>query len=169
MPSDGKALLMQELLVRRARIDESDAVAALFRLSRQTAMPYLPDLHTPEEDRTFFRERIFATCAVDVAERNGELAGFCAFREGWIDQFYVHPQHQRAGVGSALLHRALIAQGEVRLWTFQRNAVARRFYEKHGFRCVATTAGENEEHEPDMLYAWSKSQNESQVVDPLRL
>ena len=42
------------------------------------------------------------------------------------------------------------------LWTFQRNAQARRFYEAHGFVASEfTDCSHNEEREPDMLYAWS--------------
>ena len=48
---------MRDIAVRRARGDESDTVAALVRLSKETAMPFLPNLHTPGEDRAFFRDR----------------------------------------------------------------------------------------------------------------
>jgi putative acetyltransferase len=145
---------MQELLLRRAGRDESAAVAALFRLSRQAAPPHLPDLHTPDEDRAFFRDRVFAECSVWVASIAGSLAGFCAFRDGWVDHLYVAPEQQRRGIGTALLDQAKREQRELRLWTFQRNANARAFYEKHGFAVQRLTGGENEEREPDVLYVW---------------
>jgi hypothetical protein len=63
---------MRDIVVRRARREESDAVAVLFRLSLRSAMPFLADRHTAEEDRAFFRDRVFAACEVWVAERNGE-------------------------------------------------------------------------------------------------
>ncbi|MDB5071925.1 MAG: putative GCN5-related N-acetyltransferase [Candidatus Eremiobacteraeota bacterium] len=155
---------MDDPVVRRAHAGESDAVAALFRLSKETALPYLPDLHTPEEDRAFFRERVFETCEVWVAERNGLLVGFCAFREGWIDQLYVHPANQRTGVGAALLRKAMHANERLQLWTFQRNEQARAFYEAHGFTCAKMTNGsDNEEREPDVLYAWSSNSRISLV------
>jgi GNAT superfamily N-acetyltransferase len=158
---------MRDIEVRRARADESDAVAALFRLSRETAMPYLPALHTPEEDRAFFRDRVFASCEVCVAERNDELAGMCAFREGWIDQLYVHPDHQRTGIGAALLRKAKDANDRLQLWAFQRNENARSFYESQGFRLVKTTDGEdNEEREPDALYVWSRTGSDE--AEPLK-
>jgi hypothetical protein len=48
------------------------------------------------------------------------------------------------------------------LWTFQRHANARSFYEAHGFRCVRFTAGrDNEEHEPDALYEWTRYSSRS--------
>ena len=41
------------------------------------------------------------------------------------------------------------------LWTFQINATAQRFYERHGFVAVDRTDGSaNEEREPDIRYRW---------------
>jgi GNAT superfamily N-acetyltransferase len=146
---------MPDFVLRRARDDESDAVAALFRLSLRTGLPFLAERHTPEEDRAFFRDRVFATCEVWVAERNGELAGMCAFRKGWLDHLYVHPANQRGGIGAALLQKAKDAHAHLQLWAFQRNENARRFYESQGFRLVKTTDGrDNEEREQDALYLW---------------
>ena len=146
---------MEEITIRRARAEESDALATLFRRSRTTALPFLPDLHTPEEDRTFFRERVFVACEVWVADVNGTPAGFCAVRAGWVDHLYVDPAQQRRGVGAALLRTAMEANDRLLLWTFQCNTNARRFYEAHGFRCIRLTDGaDNEEREPDALYEW---------------
>jgi GNAT superfamily N-acetyltransferase len=147
---------MEHPVVRRARDDESDAVAALARRSRRAALPYLADSHTPDEDRRFFREHVFATSEVWVVEEDAGLLGFCAVRAGWIDHLYVDPEHQRTGIGTALLGKAMETNERLELWTFQRNANARAFYESHGFKLVRETDGrDNEEHEPDALYAWS--------------
>jgi putative acetyltransferase len=149
---------MRDIVLRRARDDESDAVADLFRLSLRTAMWFLQDRHTAEEDRAFFRDRVFATCEVWVAERDGELTGLCAFRDGWVDHLYVHPARLRSGIGAALLRKAKDANERLQLWAFQRNENALRFYESQGFRLVTTTDGrDNEEREPDALYAWERS------------
>lgn len=147
-------------MLRRAWPNESDALAAIFRLCRDTALPYLPDIHTPDDDSKFFRDQVFPTCDVWVAQEGGALTGFCALRQGWIDHLYVHPAHQRAGIGTALLRKAMEENETLQLWTFQRNAGARAFYVANDFSCVRTTNGEdNEEREPDALYAWSRSSN----------
>ena len=44
------------------------------------------------------------------------------------------------------------------LWTFQQNAGARRFYERHGLAAIEFTEGEgNEEKTPDVRYEWKPS------------
>jgi hypothetical protein len=41
------------------------------------------------------------------------------------------------------------------LWTFQRNAIARRFYEKHGFLLIRETDGlAMKKEEADALFTW---------------
>jgi ribosomal protein S18 acetylase RimI-like enzyme len=55
-------------------------------------------------------------------------------------------------------HAKALRPNGLQLWVFQRNAGARRFYERHGFRLVKLTDGSaNMEREPDALYAWHPS------------
>jgi ribosomal protein S18 acetylase RimI-like enzyme len=68
----------------------------------------------------------------------------------------VLPRAQRRGIGTALLDIARSKLARLELWTFQRNAQARRFYEARGFVLVEETDGSrNEEREPDARYLWS--------------
>jgi len=46
--------------------------------------------------------------------------------------------------------------GGLRLWTFESNTGAQRFYERHGFVATDRTDGRNnEEGAPDILYVWN--------------
>jgi putative acetyltransferase len=142
-------------MLRSLELNDMDQVAVLQRRSRDRALPWIKVLHTPEEDRWFFRERVFKTCQMWGYFEDGELAGFIAFRDGWIDHLYVLPTSRHRGIGSALLQVAQSKMRNLNLWTFQRNAMARRFYEKHGFVLIKETDGAgNEENEPDALYIW---------------
>lgn len=110
----------------------------------------------PGRDRAYFREHVFVECEV-WGPFGGEMIGIAAFREGWIDQLYVLPEHQGGGAGSALLQVAQAAFPSLQLWTFQKNTLARRFYERRGFVAVGETDGrDNEEREPDVLYRWQR-------------
>jgi GNAT superfamily N-acetyltransferase len=142
---------------RRLDLADMDEAARVLRTSFDQALPRLRGLHTPAEDRAFFRARLFATCAMWGAFADCAMTGFIAFREGWIEQLYVLPGAQGRGVGTSLLKIAQDAFDHLQLWTFQRNANARRFYEARGFVLVRETDGsDNEEREPDALYLWTR-------------
>ncbi|MBX3481661.1 MAG: GNAT family N-acetyltransferase [Caulobacter sp.] len=142
---------------RPARPDDAAAIARLHRLSMFTAMPWLADIHTPQEDLAFFRDVVLPAQTVRVVDGEGGLWAYAAWHEGWLNQLYVHPDHLGEGHGSRLLELAKAEAGSLQLWAFQRNARARAFYEAKGFRLVRLTDGSgNEEREPDVLYSWSR-------------
>ncbi len=144
-------------MLRQLKLDDMDAAARVVRTAFDQALPSLAGLHTPEEDQWFFRERVFETCEVWGAFDGAAMRGIIAFREGWIDQLYVLPTAQRRGAGKDLLQVAQNAFDRLQLWTFQRNAPTRRFYEARGFALIQQTDGaRNEEKEPDALYLWAR-------------
>jgi len=144
---------------RQAQAGDIDAIAGVFRTSRLQTMPYLPLLHTLEEDRTYFRTLVYEGCTIWVVDAAGQIAGFCAVRPGWIDHLYVLPAFQRTGIGRTLVSKAMEAADELQLWVFQRNRNAVAFYEALGFSCVRRTSGsDNEEREPDVLLQWVRHQ-----------
>ncbi len=65
----------------------------------------------------------------------------------------VDPALVGRGIGALLLSHALRALARpIRLYTFQANLGARRFYERHGFIAIEFTQGQaNEERCPDVL------------------
>jgi GNAT superfamily N-acetyltransferase len=145
-------------MLRRLELEDVHTAARVLRISFDQALPSLAGLHTPEEDRWFFRERVFRTCEVWGAFDSAAMVGMIAFREDWIDQLYVLPKEQGRGVGTELLQAAQSSFGRLQLWTFQRNVPARRFYEARGFALIRETDGAgNEEKEPDALYLWERS------------
>ena len=142
---------------RRLLLFDIEAAARVHRISFDHALPWLAGLHTPDEDLWFYRERVFATCTVWGAFEGNEMRGVIAFRDDWIEQLYILPAAQSRGLGSELLDVAKRASERLQLWTFQRNAPARRFYEARGFLLVEQTDGaRNEEKEPDARYVWTR-------------
>jgi putative acetyltransferase len=147
------------MMVRRLSLAEMDQAAVIHRTALDERLPWLAGRHTPAQDRSFFRDHVFADCAV-WGVIDDAVIGFIAFREGWIDQLYVLPQWQGQGVGQALVQVAKAAWPRLQLWTFQRNALGRRFYAKQGFVVVMESDGSrNEEHEPDVLYRWDAGES----------
>lgn len=146
-----------KIAYRQATLDDSDAVATIARQSRAHFLPYLPDLHSLEGDKSFYRNRVFPSCEVWVAEDAQHLVGFCAFKPGWVEHLYLLPSHIGRTLGATLLQTAKDRHDFLQLWVFQRNTGAIRFYERHGFEKVRETNGSaNEEKTPDALYAWRR-------------
>ena len=142
---------------KRLERSDMDAAAIVHRTSFEERLPWLAGLHTPGEDRAYFRSAVFDECEVWGTFDGPALTGFIAFRAGWIDQLYVLPAYQGRGIGSSLLEVAQARHSELSLWTFQRNAIARRFYERQGFVAAELTDGtRNEEREPDIRYVWRR-------------
>jgi putative acetyltransferase len=141
-------------VIRRARSEDGAAVARLFRRSFGT-LDFLPRLHTPEQDRAHF-ERVIDEQEVWLWEEDGAVLGFAALDDAMLNYLYVEPETHGRGIGSALVARAQERRPNgFRLWVFQRNENARRFYERRGMRLVELTNGSgNEEGEPDALYEW---------------
>ena len=107
--------------IRKLRRDEMNAAAAVHRSAFHERLPWLTGLHTPEEGQTYFSKNVFIACQVLGAFNDDCLVGFIAFREGWIDHLYVHPQTQARGAGTTLLNCAKAVEPVLRLWTFQKS------------------------------------------------
>jgi GNAT superfamily N-acetyltransferase len=138
---------------------DADAIADVWWRARIAAIPAIPPpVHDEREVRDWFRDVVLPERDVTLAERDGLIVGLLVLDGASIDQLYVEPGSTSRGVGGALIDVAKAARPTgLDLWTFQSNLGARRFYERHGFVAVATTAGENEEGAPDVRYRWSGS------------
>lgn len=124
--------------------------------SRNTSVPSIPPaVHTEEEVRRWFEETVLLSREVWVADLQGAPVALMVLDHEWIDQLYVDPASTGNGIGGMLLEHAMrLRPTGLRLWTFQSNLGARRFYEARGFVAVASTTGDNEEHAPDVCYEW---------------
>ena len=151
--AEGQGLAVR---LRRLGLEDMDRAAVVMRASFDGRLPWLAGLHTAEEDRGYFRGSLFVRCAVWGAV-DGDVVGVIAFRTDWIEQLYVLPGYQGRGIGGGLVEVAKAGSTALQLWTFQRNAGARRFYEGRGFVAAEETDGSgNEEGEPDVLYRWAR-------------
>lgn len=146
-----------KLSLRPATDADASQVFEVLYTSRKALLPYAC-LRTADDIRQWTRTVLIPAGGVTIADADGSAVGVVATaREGsvsWVTQLYVAPAHIAQGIGTLLLSHALGALPRpVRLWCFQRNVRARRFYERRGFRPIQYTDGQsNEERCPDVLY-----------------
>jgi GNAT superfamily N-acetyltransferase len=71
-----------------------------------------------------------------IVEVDGEFAGSITMRPDdrlWLEHFYLAPEHQGRGVGSAVL-RSVLEQADQDVWlNVLAGSPARKLYERHGF------------------------------------
>jgi ribosomal protein S18 acetylase RimI-like enzyme len=146
-----------DVRLRRATFEDAGAIAEVF-IASFGLLTFLPRLHTDDEHRAFIANVVLPQEEVVVAEDEAGVAGFIAMAHGdLIEHLYVRPERQRRGIGTALLDEAKARMpGGFRLWVFQENEPARRFYERNGLAVLELTDGSgNEEKTPDALYGWT--------------
>jgi ribosomal protein S18 acetylase RimI-like enzyme len=154
---------MADPLLRAATVADADSIADVYLRSRKELVACAPLAHPDGDVRGWIRDRLIPAGRATVAVAEGQVVGFLAVSTGvgasWIDHLYVRPDHVGRGIGSRLLDAALreLAQ-PIRLYTFQENQRARRFYERRGFTAIVFGDGSgNEERCPDVLYEWRPS------------
>ncbi len=148
--------------IRRARSSDTLATAELYLRARRAgtaAGTIPPPAHGDDEVRDWVMRVVIPARECWLAEdSSGSVRGMLVLvLEGdWIDQLYVDPDLTGGGIGSELIAVAKRERPDgLRLWTFESNAGAQRFYLRHGFHEVQRTDGSgNEERSPDILYVW---------------
>jgi GNAT superfamily N-acetyltransferase len=144
--------------IRKADAKDVPDIVRVLRTSRLESLPYAPPLHSEAEDLDWVRDALIPSGGVTLALLDERIVGVMAVsrRESfsWIDQLYIEPRLYGRGIGTQLLQTALASLPRpIRLYTFQQNRSARRFYERLGFRPISFSNGsDNEERCPDVLY-----------------
>lgn len=145
---------------RPATQSDAEAIAQVYLSSRKEFVSFAPVAHSDGAVYRWIRDILLLTNQVTVVEQDNKIIGMMALstdeEAGWIDQLYLHPDVVGRGIGTKLIERAKTELGSpIRLYTFQENQGAIRFYERHGFKAIQYGDGSgNEEKCPDVLYEW---------------
>lgn len=91
-------------------------------------------------DRTdSLRNKVSTQFFYAVVDNNGTIIGFASLAQnGYLDMLYVHKDHQRTGVATALWKKILSKANELGIKAIQTEAsiTAKPFFEKHGFKLL---------------------------------
>ncbi|MBH9578334.1 GNAT family N-acetyltransferase [Inhella proteolytica] len=148
------------IALRAAHPQDAEAVAQVLCESRRVFLPFAPMAHPPDEVQAWIASALIPGGGVTIATRAGQAVAMLALSGDdpcrWINQLCVMPGHTGLGFGAQLLRFAHdTLPPPIRLYTFQANSGARRFYERHGYQAIASSDGAgNEERSPDVLYEW---------------
>lgn len=94
----------------------------------------ITDPHPIDEQLQYFLREVVPTHVVRVVRDDGAIVAFLASTPETIAHLYVKVSHHGRGIGSMLVRLAQAEScGSLWLYTFERNHVARRFYQRHGF------------------------------------
>lgn len=128
---------MDPLHIRNFEPDDVHDLMPMWRQSFEHGVGIV-DPHSIDEQVAFFHAQVVPAHAVRVALRGGRRVGFVASDAACVAQLYVRVECIGQGIGTRLLDLAKQhSAGSLWLYTFARNANARRFYERQGFVAVA--------------------------------
>ncbi len=138
-----------------ARPLDAGAVGAILSQATDDA-PWLPRVHSRAQEIRFAADMIDAGW-VQVARKNGAIAGFLSRDGADIHGLYLDPAAQRQGVGRAFVQAAQAVEPALRLWVYQANENAQAFYRALGFRETQRTDGAgNDARLPDIRFEWQR-------------
>jgi GNAT superfamily N-acetyltransferase len=145
-----------EVVLRLATPDDAAAIAEVYLASFKVTY-HFPLAHSDDQVRRWIGEYLVPNREVWVAtDPDGAVVGLMALSADMLDQLYLAPGWAKHGIGSRLVELAKERRPDgLDLFTFQVNANARRFYERHGFVQIWTGDGsDNDESQPDVRFAW---------------
>jgi ribosomal protein S18 acetylase RimI-like enzyme len=134
----------QDVSVRTAGPEDVDSI---FEIKRAASLAAYSHVFPPEEypfPNEDVRDEVNAMMADEnaralIAEKDGRAVGFIALIDAQVVSLFVAPEESGQGIGT-MLHDAAISplaesgRGSLQLWVLEENRVARRFYERLGWR-----------------------------------
>jgi putative acetyltransferase len=129
-------------VIREARRDEADELAAIQQAASLAAYPHIfpPELYPfpTEAVEERWREALADPGLEVIVADEGRAVGVVMTRPEWLDGLYVLPDWWGRGVGRALHDEVLARQRAggstaCNLWVLEHNDRARRFYERLGW------------------------------------
>ena len=129
--------MADQITVEEFRADHASELIPMWRESFEFGVG-IEDPHPMAEQEKYFWTVVIPNNVIRVAFLEGQVVGFVAASATSISQLYVRKGFHRRGIGSRLLEWSKHqSSGSLWLFTFERNAGARAFYERHGFKIVA--------------------------------
>lgn len=132
-------------MIRPYKKSDEDEVADVWYQASLIAHSFLSEEFLISE-RQMLSERWLPMSETIVYEADGRVVGFLSLVGNEVGAIFVDPNHQRQGVGRALMDAAHEARPFLELEVFEANSGGRQFYEAYGFRLVGRHTNEASGH-----------------------
>ena len=117
----------------------------------------IPLVHNVEE-RADYGCWLLEHTSVTMIHNSSGVVGFLALEKHIIQALYIKKGFQGFGFGQAAIKFAQKQFKELRLWVFQSNIGAQKFYQRLGFQIVEKSDGEDNDYRlPDIFYCWKST------------
>jgi putative acetyltransferase len=128
-------------VIRQYEEQDLDELLAAWAAASAIAHPFLTQEFLATE-RENIPNLYLPNAETWVYEADGRVVGFIALIGNEVGAIFVHPSHQRKGVGRVLMDKARELRGELEVQVFVKNAIGRAFYAKYGFTPIETKVHE---------------------------
>jgi len=117
----------------------------------------IPVVHNVKE-RADYGCWLLEHTSVTMIHNSSGVVGFLALEKHIIQALYIKKDFQGFGFGQAAIKFAQKQFKELRLWVFQSNIGAQKFYQRLGFQIVEKSDGEDNDYRlPDIFYCWKST------------
>jgi putative acetyltransferase len=129
-------------MIRPYTDDDLEEVLDLWFRASLLAHPFLSEEFLDTE-RQQLAEQWLPTAETIVSVSGGRVVGFLSLVGNEVGGFFVDPDHQRQGIGRALMDTATDLRPFLELGVFEANPGARGFYAAYGFEVVGRQLNED--------------------------
>ena len=120
-------------MIRAYTPKDAGAAVEIWAAASALAHPFLSPAFQKKE-RRLMRDVFLPQSETWVWEAEGTVAGFISLSGNEVGAIFIDPEHQRTGIGRALMDHARDRHGDLEVEVFRRNHGGRAFYEHLGFK-----------------------------------
>lgn len=129
-------------MIRPYTPKDLDELLTAWAAASEIAHPFLSDEFLASE-RENIPNLYLPNAETWVFEAEGTVVGFIALIGNEVGAIFVHPSHQKLGIGQQLMDKVKDLRGELEVEVFAANSIGRAFYAKYGFVLI-----QEKVHEP---------------------
>ncbi|MDJ0665221.1 MAG: GNAT family N-acetyltransferase [Acidimicrobiia bacterium] len=128
-------------MIREYSVADVEAIIDVWYRASVEAHSFLPDEFFAAEGK-LLQDRWLPEAETNVCVVNGAIVGFLSLVGNEVGGLFVDPDHQRRGIGSALMDGARDVRPFLELSVFEENRNGLAFYTAYGFEIVARRTNE---------------------------